>query len=920
MARIIDYIAEKITALQVAIDNLMDKLPASMDSYIDILKSPVDLPFTHDLSALTVIIGLLLCLFTLIVIISTIGFFHPSKTTLSKWENRKATKAYEKRVKKDKIKAFKLYTKTAPKPEDIAKELELEGLAVPKEKIDDEISTESSAEILSGNIESIIDKDNSDIITKTNTDSISTEINETEDKNIETKVEAVILEDKGIIAVTKDMALMSKKELKEQKNRIKKAKKEQVKLEKKAKAEQALLAKKAKAEQAKLDKKAKAEQAGLDKKAKAEQAELDKKAKAEQLLQNKEKEAEAAKSTTDNKDAAKEIVKVEKQEMEKKTIKISASIMNSKSLSPKEFKKAKKEQAKLDKKEKQEQLKKAKYEAKHNPKKKVEVKKEIIKKETIKAEKPVEVIVPVINEIKPQPVSATPTPKADPLASFVPNKTRTKRNFDYLDDINEENKLETNNDNSSILKTNTISTDTAPIIVNEKSPEDDIKLRDNKEIPPIEQIIKPVIKEEIKPIIKEEIKPVKVVITAPIEEKIQKVTAPAENTTQKYFDNEGVKQAVILSEDMTDKKNTTKEAPVKANTPNISVLSDLTIRTTKAVKKPIEQPIKKEEVIKPKSVVEDDDMGSFFQDAKAEIVEKEEIIVPVTIAPLDADELDIDDTLISEIKPEPIVKKEPIIKEEIKAPVKEEVKAPVKEHIKTPVSLDDDEIGDLDKVIIAPKTDNKKANEIEKATKDNKHIEIKTEKAPTQPAKEIKPVKANAEKIPNESAKDIKPLITEAPKAKVKAEAKSPVKEETIIPTVEKQTSDIKVQSSYTGTNATSTSDKGGFEHGQFQIIQEADNYRFILMSNTAEIIFASRTYKNMASCITGSQTFKKNVTSGEFIIDKDKFGSCKFILSSKNNTMVKYFGELYRTEAECIKNINEVKKYALIAPVIFRN
>lgn len=107
--------------------------------------------------------------------------------------------------------------------------------------------------------------------------------------------------------------------------------------------------------------------------------------------------------------------------------------------------------------------------------------------------------------------------------------------------------------------------------------------------------------------------------------------------------------------------------------------------------------------------------------------------------------------------------------------------------------------------------------------------------------------------------------------------------------------------------------------NGQYEIISQDGKFRFVLTSDTDEPLYTSRPYKTLTTCINGTLTFKKNVLTGTFTINKDKFGTCRFILTSKTSALVKYDGELFKSEEECKNNIEAVKKFAPIASVIMR-
>ena len=643
MTGISDIIIQKIIEIQHAIDAWLDKLPSSMEPYVDILKSPVALPFTvnlpFELRVLTAIFGIFFLIFFVIIIIITIGMFHPSKTTLMKWENKKVSKEYEKQKRKEELKAFRIYKKSKYNNTESGgisssvnnEDISLNDAEPPEETLSEDDNNTSQESI--------------DDIAADDMDGVREDCKE-QDPNTRNDKEDINIKDNKM---TKDLRQESKEET----------------------------------------------------------------------------------ITAEN-----------------------AETINLAKLTPKEYKKAKKEQEKKDKQERKERLKQEKADKKKN--------------KTKTKDKPI--------RDKPKMKSFALAKKEDYGETFVPSKTRSKNRFDYLDDLLENAptiKLEKDGE-SLIEKTITIDTpekDTIDADENNKSDE---------------EIITKTAKEKAQIEVNEE-------IIEKIEEKTDK-EKPEENreeTAEIITDDTNAIEEIRDEAEENTQEDTTEE-----------IAEEITEEIAEEIAEEIIQEAKEDKIIIPE--MEFDDISDFFSGVE----EKKEDNPPL-------------ENSVEE-------RKEP--------------------------------------------------------TAETKTVEDKTEE---------KKVKQNSER---------------------KAEHKGEKKKEAINKEIEeiKVIEDTPIETEPFDENSASI-------NGQFEIINIDDKFRFVLTSDTDQPLYTSRDYKTMTTCMNGVQTFKKNVLTGDFVVAKDKFGSCKFILTSKSSHLVKYDGELFRTEEECLENIDKVKQFSETAHVIVR-
>lgn len=105
---------------------------------------------------------------------------------------------------------------------------------------------------------------------------------------------------------------------------------------------------------------------------------------------------------------------------------------------------------------------------------------------------------------------------------------------------------------------------------------------------------------------------------------------------------------------------------------------------------------------------------------------------------------------------------------------------------------------------------------------------------------------------------------------------------------------------------------------GKFTVFcNSAGGYRFALTANNGQLLYESRDYKTLDGCVDNIEKFKHAVATEEFKIKADKFGNYKYFLKSPTSHTLLYIGESFTEKATCVKNIESVKRFAPISPVV---
>ncbi|MGN0768774.1 MAG: hypothetical protein ACI4M8_05390, partial [Christensenellales bacterium] len=169
-----------------------------------------------------------------------------------------------------------------------------------------------------------------------------------------------------------------------------------------------------------------------------------------------------------------------------------------------------------------------------------------------------------------------------------------------------------------------------------------------------------------------------------------------------------------------------------------------------------------------------------------------------------------------------------------------------------------------------------------------------------EPKAEPKP--ARAKKLAAKKA--AKPVAEEKKAEEAKPEAKETVavKAETVADEVAEEKTE--------GTDAKIS--------GKFEICNsDLGGYNYLLRANNGQLLYESKAYKSIESCREAINNFIEAVKVGRFTVRADKFKNYKFILKSPTSNTLLYIGESFSTETSCRNNIESVKRFAAVSPVV---
>ncbi len=93
--------------------------------------------------------------------------------------------------------------------------------------------------------------------------------------------------------------------------------------------------------------------------------------------------------------------------------------------------------------------------------------------------------------------------------------------------------------------------------------------------------------------------------------------------------------------------------------------------------------------------------------------------------------------------------------------------------------------------------------------------------------------------------------------------------------------------------------------------------YNYLLLANNGQLLYESKAYKSVDSCKEAIANFIDAVNAGRFTVRADKFKNYKFILKSPTSNTLLYVGESFSTETSCRNNIESVKRFAPISPIV---
>ena len=99
---------------------------------------------------------------------------------------------------------------------------------------------------------------------------------------------------------------------------------------------------------------------------------------------------------------------------------------------------------------------------------------------------------------------------------------------------------------------------------------------------------------------------------------------------------------------------------------------------------------------------------------------------------------------------------------------------------------------------------------------------------------------------------------------------------------------------------------------GKWKVEQtENGGYLARLYANNGQLMLATEEVSKKATALNAIESVKKNASEGNFIIDKDKFGSFYYKLRNSQKTVI-CIGESYDSLDACISALESVRKFAL--------
>lgn len=964
MAGILDIVVERFQALQNAIDSWLDKLPASLEPYADILRSPVELPISVNLPinfrGLTVVAAILLATFIVIVLIATIGLFFPSITTLSKWERKRGDKLYYRQQRKAKAKAFRLYKKekrNTKEPENLASLDNLDNNNViiedseliikdcdflpDKENIVEDINNlDIQDNIIDTNNKEDIKANQMGLFSKKDKKPIATTpVNVVVPKNLRksrnsddfdydelststTKiVEQPPTETIGPYANIKDFSPKEFKRLKKEKD-----KREKQELKERLRKE-------------KIEKKRVIKDPPIIKSQDEEEI------KSSIVKVNPSKKMDAIKpfvptssrknnrfdylddlenepKITINSNANTSILKtntIDKEDEPKEEI-IGDNptdvaieeplIVNDKETTSHVNDSCSNVNDDVDNSNSVNNEREISSQDLANVSSQAEA--EVIKENIIED-------TAIDNNIKQSEANIKESVNIDSITEDITTESQDVDNAnseDYIPAQSINNAVEEHLEN----KDNVIEIEETNSILDDK-----IDQKSNAS----ENIDKPISatipQQDVPPSPKKSIEEDEEDLSSffsshnDAEEEEEEEYLPPMTSVRSLGDDEldfdeddhdlSVAQDAIEDTDSTNQSDNNATEQQDAVQDNAVLEDDIYIPTSYT-------PLDDDELgIEDFEIVDVEDKSTSYNDIADEEAELETLIEeqtdqadsPLPYNTLDDDEIsDIDNYITQE---ESIPKAYNALDDDEIGDIDSYVQPDEEANPEAYNALDDDEIGDIDSYV-QPNED-KDIEAINNELELNKNIPQGTSEEQSEDNQVIEEDIAN-------SNDDSSEIFNNTLNEKSQTESTLINNETTAKPS---SNDDVIVQDTYkiVEDNISHSTTTACNTNGQFEIISSNDYYRFVLMNDTAQAIFTSREYKNLTTCMNGAMTFKKNVLTGEFIIEKDKFGCCKFILTCKTNSLVKYIGELFKTQQECVQNIKEVRHFAQIAPIIVR-
>ncbi len=189
-----------------------------------------------------------------------------------------------------------------------------------------------------------------------------------------------------------------------------------------------------------------------------------------------------------------------------------------------------------------------------------------------------------------------------------------------------------------------------------------------------------------------------------------------------------------------------------------------------------------------------------------------------------------------------------------------------------------------DKKAAAPEVESKKAEEVVAAP-----VPAEPAKAPVE---EPAPAKAPVEPAPAPApAVAPAPVIEPTPAAPVEEPVEEPA-EEPIEEPVAAQPDEPEEA-------------PGQKVMGKYEFDLATDGYRFYLVANNGQLLYESIGFTTLEGAYEGIDTFRRAVLAGNFAVISDKYQRYRYVLNRK------YYGENYKTRAQCEKCIESLKRFA---------
>ncbi len=317
----------------------------------------------------------------------------------------------------------------------------------------------------------------------------------------------------------------------------------------------------------------------------------------------------------------------------------------------------------------------------------------------------------------------------------------------------------------------------------------------------------------------------------------------------------------------------------------VALIAVIAVVASKAAKKGKRQRVEAEETIDvsseetPKAAEEKEEVKA---DDKAE--EREEILAANSDSAIMEDEQTNEETEAEETAVEPVeaVEEEPATEEPVAEPVEEIAEEPVKE--------------------VAP------AVEAE--------TEVKAEEAVKEEKKEEKPVRAKKPAAPRKTVKAVVKEDAEEKKEEKPVATQNDIFNKKVNP-LGKSADSVAVE-----VAAASAEEKEEVAEtklvGKFEICNsDLGGYNYLLRASNGQLLYESKAYKSVESCREAINNFVEAVKAGMFTVRADKFNHYKFILKSPTSNTLLYVGESLATENSCRNNIESVKRFALVSPVV---